>query len=78
MLVAMASSAFATTPWPLEIIDHFDNATLVIFVNESDIESSPKWDPDSGMPPFGLQKMLQAVADWKKKNDCSDGDRIEN
>jgi hypothetical protein len=77
MLVIMTSSAFATVPWPLEIIDHLDNATLVIFVNESDIESSPKWSPDTGKPPFGLEEMLQAIGEWKKRNDCSAADRIE-
>ena len=77
VLVFVASQALATTPWPLEIIDHLDDATLVVFVNEADIEASPKWNPDSGAPPFGLQQMFQAVAAWKDKNDCTDTVKIE-
>lgn len=64
-------------PWPLEIIDHLDETKIVIFVNESDIEAAPKWNPDDGAPAFGLKEVLDSVNRWRQENNCSNQDSIE-
>ncbi len=73
VMAIIATGVATAAPWPLEIIDHLDNATLVIYANESDLESSPKWSPEEGAPPFGLSDLLKAVGDWKKQNNYADG-----
>ncbi len=77
LALLIGTGTVQATPWPLEIIDHLDETKIVIFINESDIEAAPKWNPDDGAPAFGLKDVLQSVKQWKQKNDCSDEDRIE-
>ncbi len=77
LLAAMTTGVATAAPWPLEIIDHLDDATLVIYANESDIESSPRWSPAKGAPPFGLTALFKAVGDWKKQNHYAEADGIE-
>ena len=67
-LLAAAWSSASAANWPLEIIDHLDEAKIVVYVNESDIERSPAWDPATGTPPFKLADVLDAIARWEKRN----------
>ncbi len=76
-LVAMFAGSAAAGPWPLEIIEHLDDAKIVIYVKESDIEHSPVWNPADGAPSFGLPQLMDAVAKWERKNGGPDTDGIE-
>ncbi len=77
LILLVVTGAVNAAPWPLEIIDRLDDARIVIYVNESDIEQSPVWNPADGAPPFGLKDLMKRVAAWEKKNRGPDTDGIE-
>ena len=65
-LLSAFSSAFAIS-WPLEIIEHLDEAKIIIYAKEAEIEQSPTWDPATGAPSFGLPEVLKSIAQWDNK-----------
>ncbi len=77
LLLFALTGAVSAAPWPLEIIDRLDDTRIVIYINESDIEQSPVWDPARGAPGFGLKDLMKSVAAWEKKNKGPDADGIE-
>ncbi len=76
-LMVFCSGASMAAPWPLEIIEHLDETKIVIYINESDIEQSPVWDPAQGAPAFGLAELLQRIERWDRETDGMAGARIE-
>lgn len=54
--------------FPLEIIEKFDDARLVIFVAESDIRNTPEWSPARGNPPLTIAGVVSKVLQWCEKD----------
>jgi len=47
--------------FPLTIIEPFDEAKIVIYVSESDIEKSPAWQPADGALPLTIEKLIAVI-----------------
>lgn len=45
----------------IEIMERFDDFRVVAFVDRKDVNSSPEWDPNVGVPPLTLAEAIQAV-----------------
>ena len=59
-VLLLLSSQIKAVEYPVEIIEYIDNVRVVAFVNESDINKSPQWDPPSA-PPLSMANALSAV-----------------
>ena len=59
-VLLLLSSQIQAVEYPVEIIEYIDNVRVVAFVNESDINKSPQWDPPSA-PPLSMASALSAV-----------------
>ncbi|HFE48125.1 MAG TPA: hypothetical protein ENJ21_02290 [Chromatiaceae bacterium] len=67
LLLAAGSLQAGHPPWPLEIIERFDSAKVVVYAKEDDIAASPEWRPADGAPPFTLADLLKSVAQWQAR-----------
>ena len=54
--------------FPLVLIESFDDAKLVIYVNESDIRNTPDWQPSEGSPPLSVEKLVKDIQKWNNRN----------
>ncbi len=54
----------------IEIIEQFDDVKLVAFIRESDLENYPQWNPVKEAPPLTINKAIQAVHNYHKKNNA--------
>jgi len=71
LLLTLAFSANAQSYQPsIEIIEQFDDVKLVAFIRESDLENYPQWNPVKEAPPLTINKAIQAVHDYHKKNNA--------
>jgi len=52
----------------IEIIEQFDDVKLVAFLNNTDIENYPLWNPLTETPPLTVREAIQAVQNQYKKN----------
>lgn len=52
--------------FPLEIIERFDEFRIVVYANQSDIDTAPAWNPGAGAPPLSIEKLLQIIARQSK------------
>jgi len=71
LLLTLAFSANAQSYQPsIEIIEQFDDVKLVAFIRESDLENYPQWNPVKEAPPLTINKAIQAVHNYHKKNNA--------
>jgi len=71
-LLLFGHSAGATQ-FPLEIIEHFDDTKIVIYVQQSDVDQAPTWQPGRGAPPLSVEQLVKAVTTHNAGNpDLSD------
>jgi len=68
-LTISAANAQAYQP-SIEIIEQMDDVRLVAFIRESDLENYPQWQPVKEAPPLTIEKAIQAVHSYHKKNDA--------
>lgn len=61
--LVLAKTAHAIQ-FPLEIIEHFDGRTIVISVNQSDIDKTPTWNPTAGSPPLTIAELIKDIQQW--------------
>ncbi|HEC18751.1 MAG TPA: hypothetical protein ENI97_05350 [Gammaproteobacteria bacterium] len=64
MLMFSLQAAFAE-PFPLTIIEPFDEGKIVMYVAESDIEQSPAWLPGEGAPPLSIENLIKAIEKYR-------------
>ncbi len=61
-LAGLALSAVGrAAPFPVEVIEQFDEARVVAFIPEARIQASPAWDPLSAPPPLSVAEAVAAV-----------------
>ncbi|NOY15630.1 MAG: hypothetical protein GXP23_01620 [Gammaproteobacteria bacterium] len=65
LLTIIAGNAQSFQP-SIEIIEQFDDIKLVAFINESDIENYPLWDPRTEAPPLSIRKAILAIQNQHK------------
>lgn len=73
LLLILFSGKTLAIEFPLEVIEYLDNAKVVAFINEADIDKSLPWKPFGGAPPLTLERAIDlmqqhATADLKLKN----------
>ncbi len=64
-------------PWPLEIVEQMDDARLVVYGNEQDIDAAPSWDPGRGAPPLEIGGVVDALERWAESDPRVDAIRVE-
>ncbi len=67
LLLASIDTFAGHSSWPIEIIERFDSAKVVVYAKEDDIAASPEWRPENGAPPFTLAELLKTVSTWRAK-----------
>lgn len=67
-LVFLITQNVFATQFPLVLIESFDDAKVVIYVNESDIRNTPSWQPSEGAPPLSLKNLIKDIKIWNKAN----------
>lgn len=54
-------SAAQSSPFPIQIIEQFDDARIVAFINEGDVNDSAQWNPLEDAPPLSVTSAIEAV-----------------
>ncbi len=67
-LVFLVSQTVSASPFPQVLIESFDDAKVVIYVNESDISNAPKWQPSDGAPPLSVKNLIRDIKKWNTSN----------
>ena len=67
LLLGLAALGTRAQGFPVEVIEQFDEARVVAFIEERDIDSSPGWEPLSGPPPLTVVQALEAVREARQK-----------
>ncbi len=67
LVLLVAQNAFASQ-FPLVLIESFDDARVVIYVNESDIRNTPDWQPSEGAPPLSVKNLIEDIQEWNARN----------
>ncbi len=58
----------SASPFPLTLIETFDDDRVVIYASESDINNAPDWQPAEGAPPLSVKKLIDDINDWRTRN----------
>jgi hypothetical protein len=68
VLLMMISTIFSigalAKEFPLEIIERFADARIVIYTRQSAIDAAPAWNPSQGAPPLSIEALIKAVEKW--------------
>jgi len=67
-LIFLVAQNVLASPFPQVLIESFDDARLVIYVNESDISNTPDWQPSEGAPPLSVKNLLKDIKKWNTRN----------
>ena len=67
--LAVVVSGVHAAPFPVEIIEQFDDARVVAFVSETDIEAAPAWRPVAQRPPLDIAGVVTAVVRFYHRHD---------
>ncbi len=67
LVFLIAQNVFAAQ-FPLVLIESFDDAKVIIYVNESDIHNTPDWKPSEGAPPLSVKSLIEDVRKWNALN----------
>lgn len=67
-LIFLAAQNVLASPFPQVLIESFDDTKLVIYVNESDINNTPDWQPSEGAPPLSVKALLNDIKKWNTRN----------
>ena len=57
----LVSGSAAAMQFPVEIVEQFDEARVVAFIQPQDLASAPGWDPLAGPPPLTVAQAVAAV-----------------
>jgi hypothetical protein len=63
-LIFLISGNVLADQFPVEIIEYFNDTKVVVYVNESDIEKAPIWNPTKGAPPLTIAMLIKDVQEW--------------
>jgi hypothetical protein len=77
LLVPLYSVNVPALELPIEIFEYVDNARVVAFVKESDIDEAAEWKPDSGAPALSINKVVTIANDYAAGNEGMNGAIIE-
>jgi hypothetical protein len=61
LLLIVFSAKIQAIEFPLEVIEFIDNARVVAFIEEADIDNSSYWEPFEGAPPLSMTDALNAI-----------------
>jgi len=61
LLLVLFSGNMQANEFPVEIIEFIDNARVVAFINENDIDETSYWLPSAGSPELSIEDALNAV-----------------
>jgi hypothetical protein len=61
VLSMMFCATAQSSPFPIQIIEQFDDARIVAFINESDVNNSAQWNPLKDAPPLSVASAIEAV-----------------
>lgn len=73
LLVPLYSVSVHAYELPIEIFEIVDNARVVAFVNESDIDKSADWKPFAAAPKLGISDVTAAVRKYADGNEETKG-----
>jgi hypothetical protein len=61
LLLVLLSANVLARGFPVEVFEYIDNARVVVFVNEADIDKTLHWIPFEGALPLTLTDALNAI-----------------
>ncbi len=67
-LIFLIAQNVLATQFPQVLIESFDDARVVIYVNESDISNTPDWQPSEGAPPLSVKNLIKDIKKWNVSN----------
>ena len=59
-IIGLSTNAYAFQP-KIEIIEQFDELSMIAFITKEDINANPEWSPELGAPPLTVVEAIQAV-----------------
>jgi hypothetical protein len=68
LLTVLFSANVLAQEFPIEIFEYIDNTKVVAFVNETDIDKTPRWAPFESPLPLTLTDALEAIQAHVKSN----------
>jgi hypothetical protein len=60
-LLILFSTPMRANDFPIEIIEFIDNARVVAFIHEGDLDPASIWQPAEGAPKLSIESALEAV-----------------
>lgn len=51
-------------PFPLEVIERFADARIIVYIQQSDMDEAPAWHPGEGAPPLTIEALVRAIQKW--------------
>jgi hypothetical protein len=61
LFIALAANAIAS-PSSIELVEQFGDYRLVAFIEASDIDNSPEWNPAVDAPPLSINEAILSAA----------------
>ena len=59
--ILLCSTAHASNPYPIQIIEQFDDTRIVALIFEKDVNDSPQWNPLEDAPPLSIANAINAI-----------------
>jgi len=75
VVFVIAQNALAA-PFPLVLIESFNDAKVIIYAKESDIRNAPNWKPSDGAPPLSMENLITDIQKWNSLNPKFSDSRI--
>lgn len=61
ILMILTSQCVLAFEFPIQITEYLDDKKIIVAINESDIDKTLSWMPESGAPPLTIVGALDAV-----------------
>lgn len=55
--------------FPIEIIEYVEDARVVAFINQSDLDISVHWQPGEGPPPINIENVISSTKDYAESKE---------
>ena len=62
-MILISTKALAEQ-FPLEIIERFADARIIIYTQQSAIDEAPTWNPSGGAPPLTIEALVKTIQKW--------------
>jgi hypothetical protein len=69
LLAGLTAGIAQAASLPAEVVENLDQYRIVLYLNDTQIDSIPAWRPGEGGPPMSLEAAVDSTLEWVGANE---------